>query len=160
MYTTETPSYMIDITPYRLSGHFKIWMYVLNLLLSMHADSVSYSIHMLQIQEHTVLCCMNSMFSAENYKKEDLVYLGRPCPQCSPTATLLVCLLWPVCSPVWFLKYISIYGLCTTKDPVRYYLNLSLHWTKHWTYSLLLLPDFIHQPSCLLKQETIFWSKF
>ena len=23
MYTTETPSYMIDITPYRLSGHFK-----------------------------------------------------------------------------------------------------------------------------------------
>ena len=104
MYTTGTPSYMIDITPYRLSGYFKN-LNVFNLLLSMHADSVSYSIHMLQIQEHTVLCCMNSMFSAENYKKEDVVYLGRPCPQCSPTATLLVCLLWP---PVQFLKYTSM----------------------------------------------------
>ena len=123
MYTTGTPSYMIDITPYRLSGHFKN-LNVLNLLLSMHADSVSYSIHMLQIQEHTVLCCTNSMFSTENYKKEDFVYLGRPCPQCSPTATLYLYAMACVFSRL--IPEVYLYGLCSTKDPVRYHLDLSL----------------------------------
>ena len=124
MYTTGTPSYMIDITPYRLSGHFK-HLNVLNLLLSMHADSVHIKYTCCRYKSTKFYVARIPCLVPRTTRKRTLFILGDHALN-APLQQHYTCMFAMACVFSRLIPEVYLYGLCSTKDPVRYHLDLSL----------------------------------